>query len=143
MSCDTGKRSPLSRARHRKELARRARPQPRPPGWMPLWGEGGVVPRSPNAAVRSDQLILGGGQKNIDWKHMANHAAGYLGFLGLKLAADGRTRQLSFSSARWLCFPPEELGSSGCRFPQTPSCCGPVKPQKLSFHKYHVLFLPG
>lgn len=24
-----------------------------------------------------------------------------------------------------------------------PLCCGPVKPQKLSFHKYHVLFLLG
>lgn len=64
-------------------------PQPRPPGWTPLQGEGGVVPRSPRAAVRSDQLILGGGQKNSDWKHMASDAVGYLSFPGLGLASDG------------------------------------------------------
>lgn len=58
----------------------------------------GVKVASLLTAARSDQPILGGSQKSIGLKHTANNAAGYLSFPGLRLAVDGRTRQLFFSS---------------------------------------------
>lgn len=100
----------------------------------PLWGRAprggwhavlagrccGVKVASLLTAARSDQPILGGSPKSIGLKHMANNAAGYLGFPGLRLAMDDRTWQLFFSSTRWPCFPPEELSSAGHHFTHTP-----------------------
>lgn len=122
-------------------MPRCACPQPWPPGWTPLHGEGGVVPRSPRTAVRSDQLILEAARKTVigniwqamRWVTSASLASGWP-WTAEHAALQQRTMAM--------------LSTRGAQLIQTllhsNRLCGrPVKPPKLSFHKYHILFLLG